>query len=191
MTFLSIRTIRWDECYQHSSLTTLTESAMNTKIITRAEARSQGLKTFFTGEECLHGHVSERYVGNGGCRECHRRSQKNWYQKNKEEYRSVYLCYQRRNREYYSEKGREWQSRNPKLRRLYSANYRARRTQATPPWADLDAIKSFYLNCPEGHEVDHIIPLDHPEISGLHVLSNLQYLTISENRSKGNRYQPS
>jgi hypothetical protein len=28
------------------------------------------LKWYFTGVPCKHGHVAERYVGNGGCVEC-------------------------------------------------------------------------------------------------------------------------
>lgn len=42
-------------------------------------------------------------------------------------------------------------------------------------------IGEFYLNCPEGYEVDHIIPLAK---QGRHELSNLQYLTKRENRRK-------
>ncbi len=42
-------------------------------------------------------------------------------------------------------------------------------------------IGEFYKNCPQDHEVDHILPLSK---GGLHCMSNLQYLTRSENRSK-------
>ena len=59
--------------------------------------------------------------------------------------------------------------------------------RATPLWAEKQAIKAFYKACPPGMEVDHIIPLRGRNVSGLHVLSNLQYLTPSENSRKGNR----
>lgn len=44
-------------------------------------------------------------------------------------------------------------------------------------------IRKFYLNCPEGYEVDHIYPLS---LGGIHHVTNLQYLTPAQNREKGN-----
>src|SRR6516164_6841786 len=41
-------------------------------IIGRDEARALGLKRFFTGKPCKHGHVAERGVSNPGCMECSR-----------------------------------------------------------------------------------------------------------------------
>ena len=37
------------------------------------------------------------------------------------------------------------------------------------------------------HHVDHIIPINHPLICGLHVETNLQVLPAAENSRKGNR----
>jgi len=65
---------------------------------------------------------------------------------------------------------------------------RATKLQRTAPWADLKAIKEFYLNCPKGYHVDHIVPLQGTNVSGLHVLNNLQYLTATQNLKKGNKY---
>ena len=42
------------------------------QIISRSEAKAKGLKRFFTGKPCKHGHVAERYVGSSGCVECQR-----------------------------------------------------------------------------------------------------------------------
>lgn len=39
-------------------------------IITRAEAKARGLKRYFTGEPCKHGHIAERYVADGRCMVC-------------------------------------------------------------------------------------------------------------------------
>ncbi len=58
----------------------------------------------------------------------------------------------------------------------------------TPKWANLKEITNFYKGCPKGLQVDHIIPLQGDNISGLHVLNNLQFLTPSENASKGNKW---
>src|SRR6516225_9479147 len=40
------------------------------RIISRAEARALGLKRFFTGKPCKHGHVAERHVSTSACVEC-------------------------------------------------------------------------------------------------------------------------
>jgi len=71
-----------------------------------------------------------------------------------------------------------------KKAREVSANYRAKVKNQTPPDADRISIKEFYDSCPKGYEVDHIIPISK---GGLHTLSNLQYLTITENRRKGSK----
>lgn len=65
---------------------------------------------------------------------------------------------------------------------------RGQMTHRTPSWSQKEMIRLFYNACPEGYEVDHVIPLQGKLVSGLHVLENLQYLPIAENRSKGNKY---
>lgn len=76
-----------------------------------------------------------------------------------------------------------------KNNRANVAKYKAKKLLATPAWADLDKIREFYANCPEGYHVDHIIPLQGEYISGLHVENNLQYLLARDNLSKGNKFQ--
>ncbi len=127
-----------------------------------------------------------------------------WFQKNKEK------VYKKRKEYYkswdiisYSKKYREnniselkqyikaWQKQNPEKLKSIKAKRRAAKLNRTPKWltkSDFKEISKFYLDCPKGYEVDHIIPLQGDIISGLHVLSNLQYLTIKDNRSKGNRF---
>ena len=70
-----------------------------------------------------------------------------------------------------------------------SAKYRASKLQRTPVWSNLEEIKEIYKNCPEGYHVDHEIPLQGELVSGLHIPENLQYLTATENLSKGNRFK--
>ena len=62
--------------------------------------------------------------------------------------------------------------------------YIARRKYQTPIGEDIKALQKFYLNCPPGYEVDHIIPISK---GGAHSLENLQYLTKEENRRKSNK----
>lgn len=66
--------------------------------------------------------------------------------------------------------------------------YRGERSLRIPPWSQKELIEQFYENCPEGYQVDHIIPLKGKEISGLHVIENLQYLLAEENLKKGNKF---
>ena len=42
------------------------------QIISRAEAKAKGLKRYFTGKPCKHGHVAPRRVFNATCVECER-----------------------------------------------------------------------------------------------------------------------
>jgi hypothetical protein len=48
---------------------------MATEIITRKDARAQGLRRYFTGKPCKRGHVSERNVRSLTCMECDRVAQ--------------------------------------------------------------------------------------------------------------------
>jgi hypothetical protein len=67
----------------------------------------------------------------------------------------------------------------------------AQKLQATPAWADLDAIADVYREAAYfGMHVDHMVPLRHKSVCGLHVWDNLQLLTPKENISKGNRFWP-
>ena len=84
---------------------------------------------------------------------------------------------------------RRWSQKNKGRRAANEAVRRARKLQATPQWLtkeQLEEIKQFYINCPDGFEVDHIHPLKGGGLSGLHVPWNLQYLSKSENRAKYN-----
>lgn len=47
-------------------------------VISRADAKYQGLKRFFDGRLCPSGHISERYVSSGACVECNHESVKTW-----------------------------------------------------------------------------------------------------------------
>lgn len=76
---------------------------------------------------------------------------------------------------------------NPEFTRASSSRYRAAKLQRTVLF-DQEGIESFYANCPAGHHVDHIIPLQGINVCGLHVLSNLQYLSARDNIVKSNKH---
>ena len=61
---------------------------------------------------------------------------------------------------------------------------------ATPRWADPRAIREFYRAAPDGHDVDHIVPLVSQHVCGLHCEANLQYLPSALNQSKRNFWWP-
>lgn len=48
------------------------------EIVLRKEALSKGLKRYFTGEPCKHGHIAHRAVNCGSCCECRRLRTKRW-----------------------------------------------------------------------------------------------------------------
>ena len=61
-----------------------------------------------------------------------------------------------------------------------------------PKWITVDQISQMalmHLNCPESDDVDHIVPLKHEKVSGLHVPWNLQHLEHEENVKKGNSFE--
>lgn len=58
-------------------------------------------------------------------------------------------------------------------RKLY---YQMRSIGRVPSWADKDKILQFYMDCPPGYVVKHIIPLfSNKAVCGLHVHNNLSY----------------
>ena len=77
---------------------------------------------------------------------------------------------------------------NKELFNFYTARRRARKKNATIDGYDIE-LKTIYKNCPEGYEVDHIVPLQGKDVRGLHVPWNLQYLTPEENRKKSNKFE--
>ena len=68
------------------------------------------------------------------------------------------------------------------------AKYKAAGLRAIVPWSDLEKISEYYSKCPDGYQVDHIVPLQGVSVSGLHVLDNLQYLTKEDNLKKHNKF---
>jgi hypothetical protein len=134
------------------------------------DKRSKYQKQHYESNKSLYKEKSaKRYLDN---KEHIKKQVKKWREDNYQRYKN------------YSEK---WRLENLNLKRLYCATRRAKKLKATPVWSEKELIKQFYKNCPKGMVVDHIIPLQNSEVCGLHVLSNLQYLTRKENNEKYNK----
>lgn len=111
--------------------------------------------------------------------------------KSEDQYRKEYAKLYRENnkeklQEYYKKVSKT--DRYKRLRAARQGKRRATKIKATPFWANIEKIKEFYMNCPKDYHVDHIVPLQGKTVTGLHVLSNLQYLSAGLNISKGNKF---
>jgi len=178
----------------------------------RYEAMQQGIQHYASDKPCKRGHWSLRVTGSGSCVECRRIKEKERYDANPlkaiQHTKKFYYANQEKivekarlyrltespekraaRLEQAKLKARVWRANNPKHRNALTTAHKKVVKQRTPAWADLQKIVEFYKNCPEGYQVDHIIPLRGKKVSGLHVVENLQYLTAKENRNKSNYYE--
>ena len=69
--------------------------------------------------------------------------------------------------------------------------------QSTPPWVTIAELKAiqYRARCLTEmtgipHDVDHIVPLNHPRVCGLTVPWNLEIITAKRNGAKSNRWCP-
>lgn len=123
------------------------------------------------------------------CRLCCKKGLQLWRQNNPEKIKNLTSKWQKNNKEARRKILKKWQRNNLKARCANEGKRRATKLNATPVWADLEKIKIFYINCPKGYHVDHIIPLRGKNVCGLHVLENLQYLKAIDNIKKSNKFE--
>lgn len=97
--------------------------------------------------------------------------------------------YYKQNTTYYKLKNDSYYYNNKPKYFAKAAKRRAGVKKATPTWANLDDIENVYIEAQylQMH-VDHIIPLKHPLVCGLHVWENLQLLTPKQNLEKSNKF---
>jgi len=145
------------------------------------------------------------------CKDCTKSYLKSYYQKNKEsmdarskEYVAKHRekvakykkDYDQENKESLNKQKRKWASKNRGYYNYKSNERRCNKLSATPPWSDLNRIKTIYTTCQnitkvtgKEHHVDHIIPLKGKDICGLHVWWNLRIVPAKINLSKGNKVE--
>jgi len=69
-----------------------------------------------------------------------------------------------------------------------SKRYRSAIKRATPPWTNMNTIKTIYDEAKRlGMSVDHIWPLRNAKFCGLHIHHNLRIIPIVENAKKKNK----
>jgi hypothetical protein len=69
------------------------------------------------------------------------------------------------------------------------------RIVATPPWFDAGRVRAIYEAAArltritgEKHVVDHVVPLQHPLVCGLHYHGNLRVVREKRNAAKSNTF---
>lgn len=114
------------------------------------------------------------------CRVCTRNYSRNWYRRNAKKKRR---------------QTSEWKRRNPDARCAMNAVYRARKRNQTIKLTTEQnaAIREYYRRAKKltkatgiSHHVDHMVPLNHPLVCGLHVPWNMQILPDKLNVKKSN-----
>ena len=159
------------------------------KLINRAKAYREANK------EKIKAFNKAHYKAN---KEKEKARSKAWYEANKERRNAQTKAYYEANKEKHSNLMKAWEEANKDKRNAIDAKRKASKLQRTPSWLtkeDLAEIEDIYRMAKRRSEVegieyhvDHIIPLQGRNISGLHVPSNLQILRATENLRKSNKH---
>lgn len=123
-----------------------------------------------------------------------RRAQHNAWRKTNLEYQRA-RSRAKRHSEVSKKTRAEYLAKHPGMMAAFAAARRALHKAAMPPWADRRAIADLYRDAKELSaatdmiwHVDHIIPLQHPLVCGLHIAANLQLLPGLDNQRKSNSF---
>lgn len=185
------------------------------ELVSYKEAIQQGLPKYFTGKPCKHGHISERRVSGRCCTICSSNIAIAWSKANPESSKKIRSNWDNANRTKTAERVRKYRIANPEKANKAIQNWRkknidfymsymalqaakrnAAKLQRTPKWLNdghLFEIESVYNYCSAlrriglNYHVDHIVPLQGKNISGLHLPWNLQVLPAKINWVKGNK----
>lgn len=121
--------------------------------------------------------------------------QREYYSENKDVIIKKNNVYYWNNRETCLVRQSVYTSKNRARCNVHSSARRAVERRATPVWADIDIMERIYSLSREQsaltgvlHHVDHIVPLKHPLVCGLHTQENLRVITSTKNLSKSNKF---
>jgi hypothetical protein len=113
---------------------------------------------------------------------------KEWAQAHKSRRSLQVRQWYKKNKALKSAQNKNWKASNPEAVKIYKQKRLLCERRATINKLQSRALKIFKLSSKEGYVTDHIIPLVHPKVCGLHVLENLQHLTDYENSVKGTSF---
>lgn len=109
---------------------------------------------------------------------------------NREELLAKEALWRETNRESKNESNRKWKKNNPHKINADASMRRAALRGCVPRWFNdthKEQIEWLFKRRKKGYHVDHIVPLRHPLVSGLHVPWNLRVISATENLKKSNK----
>lgn len=146
-------------------------------------------KWYFTGKPCKNGHIDFRLRSSRQCKTC------SYDKRKKYESSEQYSKWKEKNK---ASVVANWQRRNKGKVNANTRKYQASKLQRTPTWLtefDLLQMQCLYqvavmrsTHSTQEWHVDHIVPLQGENVSGLHVPWNLQIIPATENLRKNNRH---
>src|ERR1019366_1843671 len=92
---------------------------MANEIISYKDAKARGLKRYFTGKPCKHGHLSEKFVSNCCCVTCVISRTAIWVENNPELKKQFYKDWIEKHPKYNS----EWARKNPDAVRNFKRSW--------------------------------------------------------------------
>ncbi len=186
----------------------------------RKAAHRLGVKFYFTGKPCIRGHLAPReikgnctecrreetsqaantrrdYFRSYNQREDVKDRKNEWYLRNADKVKAAASTRPAHIKRQYQD---AWKARNMDAVRADTKFRRRKHREATPAWlttAQRKDMRNLYRiaiqmtkTTGEQYVVDHIIPLRHSDVCGLHVPWNLRVITQKENLQKSNRFDP-